>query len=119
MIQQSLFCKMVELADKYKGSEKTKYQAAAKKFRLPYWDYFRPRGAQVKFPGIINNGVTTYKYDFSLPKIFTEETIMIKKWDVPLPFPMKNPFRSYTFPAGGIRKEEWASAGKGVSGFFI
>lgn len=41
---------MLELAKTYTDSER--YLKAASEFRLPYWDYFRPRNFDTVFPGV-------------------------------------------------------------------
>ncbi len=41
---------MVEIAQNFANSEK--YLKEAQSFRLPYWDYYRPRSYETVFPGI-------------------------------------------------------------------
>lgn len=48
--KQTIFVKMVEIARKFTDSEK--YLKAAQSFRLPYWDYYRPRSYETVFPGV-------------------------------------------------------------------
>lgn len=51
---------MINVADQYDDANvKSEYEAAALEFRLPYWDYYRPRAGAVEFPGIVDNGTTT------------------------------------------------------------
>ena len=100
----------VEIADSYDEQYKGRYQKAALRFRLPFWDYYRPRGGEVKFPGIINNGLTSYPYDYSCPKVFTTEFIMIKRAPDDKLVPIKNPLYDFSFPSGGLlEKRDWDS----------
>lgn len=41
---------MMEVAQTFEDSEK--YVKAAQEFRLPYWDYYRPRSYETVFPGV-------------------------------------------------------------------
>jgi len=71
---------MVEIAQKYDPPHRERYLKAAKEFRLPYLDYFRPRGGEVTFPGrrVGNSTRTSFPYDFRLPDIFNEKKIALK-----------------------------------------
>ena len=63
------------------------------------------------FPGIFQGGATSFKYDFSVPKIFTEAQIMLKTPDSPDTLqPVNNPFLSFAFLAasGEIPAADWA-----------
>ena len=107
---------MLELADKYPAAEKEKYKAAAQKFRLPYWDYFRPRGGPVRFPGIVDGGSTTFRYNFNLPRIMWEDELTVKRWDSDKPVRFPNPFRFFKFPSkGGIPGDNWSILDRNVS----
>lgn len=71
---------MINVVDQYNdASVRSEYETAALEFRLPYWDYYRPRGGAVTFPGIVDEGQTTaYAYDYKLPEIFTVSKVMIR-----------------------------------------
>lgn len=69
---------MVEIAGKYDQPHRQRYLDAAKSFRLPYLDYFRPRGGNVSFPGISRGSKTSFPYDFRLPDIFNEQKVALK-----------------------------------------
>ena len=90
---------MVDIANKdYDKSLRQKYLDAAKAFRLPYFDYFRPRGHDITFPGVVDdNGMTSFPYDFTLPTIFNEEEVAITKPPLDKPDKIRNPLYSYKF----------------------
>jgi len=92
--------KVQQIAAKYTDpAVRAVYQEAAKNFRLPYWDYFRPRGGKVQFPGIIDGeGDTSYPYDFSMPRVLTEEWVMVRTTPNNELVKVRNPLNSYSFP---------------------
>ncbi|OBS26116.1 hypothetical protein FPOA_00059 [Fusarium poae] len=104
MMEQTLFRQVANVAKRFSESnipsgQKTKYLAAAQQFRLPYWDYFRPRGSKVTFPGVTNpkHGTTTAPYDWSAPQIFTLPEVMVRRLPDNKLVPMPNPFFQYQF----------------------
>jgi len=105
---------MAEIVKRYPAQFQSKYEAALKEFRLPYWDYFRPRNdTTVNMPGIVEpGGQTHFDYDFSLPRIFVDEEVLVRHYknnDELRPFP--NPFAKYSFPeAGGLSQDDWILA---------
>lgn len=104
---------MVEIAQQYESETTRKeYLDAAKQFRMPYWDYFRPRGGKVTFPGIINKekGTTTYPFDYSAPRIFTDEKIMLRQPPLNKSEPITNPFWHFVFSkhGGTLQDNEWS-----------
>lgn len=87
---------MLPIAGSYtNAARKDAYLKAVEKFRLPFWDYHRPRDYDAVFPGVTQEDDTTkFPYDFSVPQILTLEEI-----NVPLPpedtsTPIKNPLYS-------------------------
>ena len=100
---------MHEIAKTFSNSPK--YRETAQKFRLPFWDYFRPRGNDAIFPGITGpNGTAKFDYDFSIPQILTLQKVMIR---VPPNDDIKlehNPLRTFWFPVkGGIKERDWSN----------
>ena len=110
---------MYEIALKF--SPAYKYIKAVMDFRLPYWDYFRPRDFRIEFPGINGRrdkhgnldpkdpGFTSYPYDFGVPQILTLEKVIVQ-----LPGGRskleENPLRTYWFPLGEVIPEkQWAA----------
>lgn len=74
---------------------------AANNFRLPYWDYWKPRGrGLVTFPGVVNDDGkrTSFKYDFRIPDIFVATKVMVRRPEVAKLVPMDNPLVSFSFP---------------------
>lgn len=93
---------------------------AVKQFRLPFWDYFRPRGGNCRFPGVrdLKRGTTGYEWDFSIPNILEVETVMVYKPSGKNDLPEKefqlqeidNPLNKFKFPEdNSIKDEEWAA----------
>ena len=90
---------MVEISGKYDPPYRQKYLDAAKAFRLPYLDYFRPRDGEVKFPGISQNATeTSFPYNFRLPDILNEKKVALR---LPphdeLRYDIDNPLYTYKF----------------------
>jgi tyrosinase len=95
---------MLEIAGKFKDTKR--WTDAAKHFRLPYWDYYRPRGRRSSFPG------GTASYDFSVPKTITEPNIMLFRPgatadEEKVRKRTKNPLYSYEFPQDNFMKQQW------------
>lgn len=112
---------MAEIAGQYPETidgkpVRARYLAALKEFRLPYWDYYRPREQRATtFPGITaGNGKTVFPYDYYLPKIFTTPSITVRQTsDDKLVTLKDNPLYRYQFPdgaQGGFGTDDWASA---------
>ncbi len=89
---------MVEIAGKYDPPHRQRYQTAAKAFRLPYLDYFRPRDGQVNFPGVQSGTQTSFPYNFRLPDILNEPKVALR---IPpldnIKYDIDNPLYTYKF----------------------
>ena len=109
MLEQTLFLKMVEVANSYDEPHRAEYLSAVTNFRLPYWDYFRPRGGEVTFPGVLDGRETTYPFDYSLPRVFTEKDISVfaPPNNELKPLARGNPFRSHPFNNDESGTIEW------------
>jgi len=95
---------MAEIAQRYDPPYRQTYLDAAKGFRLPYYDYFRARGGRVTFQGVKDPSVrrTSFDWDFSLPKIFNEPLVSLKKWPQNVLTPdQANPLYAYKFTEAG------------------
>ncbi|KAF5987868.1 Tyrosinase [Fusarium coicis] len=105
MMEQTLFRQVANVAKRFSESnipdeEKKKYLDAAKKFRIPYWDYYRPRSyTKPIFPGVAKpeDGTTTGPLDFGAPQIFTVSKVMVRRLPDNKLIPMANPFLQFTF----------------------
>jgi tyrosinase len=78
MMKQAIFKVMLDIVDT-KFGESDAYREAIQHFRLPYLDYYRPRGGTVSFPGAGIGGMTSFKYNFKLPGILVVEEVMVLK----------------------------------------
>lgn len=108
---------MAEIAEEFPQSQRPKYRAAVKKFRLPYWDYYRPRGhGKTTFPGVkFGGGKTSFDWDFSIPQIFTLEKVMIRTPENDELHLADNPLNWFSFPkTGSIPEDEWSILGVDV-----
>ena len=118
MVEQTIFTKMLDIAEQFPGANKQTYRDAAKEFRLPYWDYYRPRGKTATFPGVVDKGTTSFKYDFSVPQIFTVDKIMLKTPTKNQLTLSSNPLHLFNFPeTGGIPVNEWKIIGSDSARF--
>lgn len=96
MIEQTIYKQMVGLAEQYPDANRQTYRDAVKKFRLPYWDHYRPRSK------------TAAGYDFSVPQIFTVGKIMLKTPAKNQLESKSNPLQLFNLPkAGGIPVDPW------------
>ena len=107
---------MLVIAKSFKDPEP--HLQAVKEFRLPFWDYLRPRGGNTRFPGVKDDvhGTTGYGWDFSIPYILEVEKVMVyKPFDQSQPDrqedelqEMDNPLFGFSFPkSDGISDSEW------------
>lgn len=87
--------------------DKKKYAAAAKEFRLPYWDYYRPRGYEVTIPGVVDGTTTTSPYDYHAPQIFTLPEVMVKRLPDNKLVNMPNRFFQYAFSIDDSKRINW------------
>lgn len=92
-----------------------KYQQAAQRFRLPYWDYLKPREHKTTtFNGAGGSGTTSFPYNFDLPLVLTVDQVMVYQPQaeggnetqlVPIP----NPLLTFYFPAkDSVTPREWS-----------
>jgi hypothetical protein len=102
-------------SSKVSEDDKKKYIAAAKNFRLPYWDYYRPRDYTVTIPGVVDGNTTTSPYDYHAPKIFTLKKIMVKVLPDNELKAMENPFFNYQFEAADSSRIQWKFSDLDVS----
>lgn len=103
---------MAEIAERYPENAKTKYRDGLKQFRLPYWDYYRPRGKNAKFNGITNlDGTTNFPYDFSVPQIFTVASVKVRRTSDDQFDTIDNPLSRFMFPqTGSLSADDWKTA---------
>ncbi|CZT49606.1 uncharacterized protein RSE6_10479 [Rhynchosporium secalis] len=99
LVEQTIYLQMAEIAGKYDEPHRQKYLDAAKTFRLPYLDYFRPRDGKVEFPGLKPNASrTSFPYNFRLPDILNEEKIALRlPPNNELAYDIDNPLYTYKF----------------------
>ncbi|KAL8787253.1 MAG: hypothetical protein Q9195_007863 [Heterodermia aff. obscurata] len=109
--EQALYLTMIGLIESFVDEKvKANYRDAAQLFRLPYWDYYRPRGDEVHFAGVTQRQAkqTSFPFDFSLPQIFTMEEVMVRlppSNEIKL---VKNPLYTYKFPPEAkSKKADW------------
>lgn len=111
---------MIDIVNRYNEPLKTRFLDAAINFRLPYFDYFRPRAGpgRFTFPGVISNGQTAYDYDFSAPAIFTVPSVTVRYYPDGKPRQLaRNPLHHYAFQAksGQLSAQEWDTISRDVS----
>lgn len=118
MLEQSLFRQAANIVDRFNRStklsdaDKKTYKDALDNFRLPYYDYYRPRGGKTEFPGVFANNKTVADYDYHLPLIFTTPQIMAKTLPDNEFVPVVNPFFNYRFEPSDFSKDEWENIPK-------
>lgn len=107
---------MLSIANQFQ--QPSTWVEAVKEFRLPFWDYLRPRGGNTRFPGVKDPdwGTTGYGWDFSIPYILETEDVMVyKPYDKDNPQiketdlqQIKNPLFAFDFPKkNGISDAEY------------
>ena len=107
---------MHDIAKTFTPSQK--HIDAVKEFRLPYWDYYRPRDYYIEFPGITDEAgrvSTAYPFDFGVPQIFTLEKVIIRLPSGKLKLE-SNPLCTFWFPLGdAIPEKQWNQMSMEVS----
>jgi len=100
---------MLDKATEFDNAYKKSYLEAVEKFRLPYWDYFRPRGTNATYPGITRPGkVTKSDYDFRMPDIFNQEKVMVRIAPQKELLPIENPLYTFKWDKDhGIQMKHW------------
>lgn len=91
---------MIELVKRWVPEvERADQIKAANNFRLPYWDYWKPRGGPVTFPGVLSKGKqTSFDYDFRMPDILVAKKVMVRKPETDKLIPIDNPLAFFNFP---------------------
>ena len=108
MMEQSILRAMLGIVNRdFRNSEV--YQKAVLRFRLPYWDPFRPRGGQVNFPGIGPGGMVSFPYDFKLPEILNVANVTVLESETSTKLTsISNPLYQFAFPpSGSVSTQEW------------
>ncbi|KAI9692221.1 MAG: hypothetical protein M1822_006451 [Bathelium mastoideum] len=110
MMEQAIYLRMVKIAGDFHDSKD--HLDAAQKFRLPYWDYYRPRDYGVTFPGVIRGKQTSFPYEFNIPQIFNLEKVVVRAAPEGNKKTLSNPLCSFWFPfEGGLDNErDWTLA---------
>ncbi|KAF2024105.1 Di-copper centre-containing protein [Setomelanomma holmii] len=121
LFEQTIYLQMVDIAKTYDELHRTKYVNACKDFRLPYLDYFRPRGGQVSFPGVRGDRdppLTSFDYDFRLPDVFNAKTVTVRIAPDDAPQDdFENPLYAYKFSeqTGQLPKQDRDSIARSYS----
>lgn len=107
---------MLGIVKEYDHSIQPRYRAAARAFRFPYWDYFRPRDVDAKFPGITLEGNRTrYSYDFRMPDVFNVTEVMIRMPPHDRMEVRRNPLYNFKFTDKLNLDRDWSRAKLNVS----
>ena len=107
---------MLVIIREFNSSRRPKYLAAAKAFRLPYWDYFRPRDVDARFPGIKLEGLRTrYDYDFRMPDVLNVRDVMVRMPPDDRLSLRSNPLYSFKFTDELNLDKDWVKADLRVS----
>ncbi|KAK3319425.1 hypothetical protein B0H66DRAFT_603970 [Apodospora peruviana] len=98
LLEQTLYRTMYTIAESYTDSAvRSRYLEAVQEFRLPYYDYFRPRGGEVTF-NLGGGRSKTFPWDFRLPDVFMEPTLTVRFAPDDKPKDgIPNPLYSYRF----------------------
>lgn len=110
---------MLEIANSYNEPFKSEYVKAVDEFRLPFWDYFRPRGGRVVFPGIHGDEKTSFPYDYNLPRVLRDSNLMVNKAPDNKRDQISNPFCTFLFVDDKIPPSEWDYMDGNVCGSFF
>ena len=100
---------MIEIAKSFDEPHKNAYLDAAQLFRLPYWDFYRPRKEkETIFPGVVQGQKASFPFDYSVPKILSESNIMVRKPPHnKLEVLDRNPLGSFEFSKFKVSDKEW------------
>jgi len=102
---------MIDIAESFAERYRKVYLNAAQLFRLPYWDFHRPRKEKrVVFPGVVQGRTASFPFDYSVPEILSEDAVMVRK---PPHNTLErlghNPLGSFRFSKFKILDKEWDS----------
>ena len=107
---------MLAIVKKFSQSLQLTYRAAAKAFRFPYCNYFRPRDVDARFPGIKLEGFRTkYDYDSRMPDIMNVKDVMIRMPPDDNLEMRSNPLYTFKFSDLMNLDRDWSRAKLGVS----
>lgn len=100
---------MQDIAAKFSDE---KYHAAAKQFRLPYWDWIKPRQERTtEFPGQGQGGNDTvsFPYSFDMPLACQKEQLRVyQPGDETKLVSIANPLLTYHFPKkNSVTTADW------------
>ena len=99
---------MHDIAGRYSEVDKAKYQIAAGRFRLPFWDPFMPRREMDRTKKDKDEQV---KSVFGIPDILSRSNVYIVHWNENGPKTISNPLQSFAFPGdkvlGKKHREIW------------
>jgi tyrosinase len=99
---------MIQVVEKDFKDEK--YFDAVRRWRLPYWDYYRPRGGPVSWGSVGRDNRTSFDYDCGIPDVFTFPFLKIRTTLKGDTAPFANPLLKFKFPAeedGGLDTNDW------------
>lgn len=111
MMEQTLYAECLKIANRFNTQQ---YKDAAKRFRLPYWDWIKPRARRTtNFPGV--GGRVSYPFNYDLPLCLTAEQLMVFDVENPLQLtPIDNPLLTFVFPTtGGLSSNEFNALDRG------
>jgi tyrosinase len=116
LLEQEIYRRMLRIVKEYDPLYQSKYRTAARAFRFPYWDYFRPRDVDARFPGIKYEGRRTrFEYDFRMPDIFNVKEVMLRLPPHDRLEPRGNPLYNFRFSEKFNLDRDWARAKLNVS----
>jgi len=99
MQKQAVANKIQDIANQFKTEpEKSVYQQAAKRFRLPFWDPYLPRN-KVARTATVNEKI------WGFPKILTAKDVWVKRPNSAELVPMANPLYAFNFPNQALSKK--------------
>ncbi|KJX93717.1 tyrosinase precursor like protein [Zymoseptoria brevis] len=109
LFEQTLYSAVQDIAAKFSDE---KYHAAAKQFRLPYWDWIKPRQERTtEFPGQGQGGNDTvsFPYSFDMPLACQKEQLRVyQPGDETNLVSIANPLLTYHFPKkNSVTTADW------------
>ena len=95
---------MHEIAGRYSEVDKPKYQIAAGRFRLPFWDPVMPRSKmdKTKQAKTEKEKMEQIKSVFGIPDILSRSEVYVVHWNANGPKTIPNPLQSFVFPGDRV-----------------
>ncbi len=97
---------MKKIADEYPDPDKAKYQSAANRFMLPFWDPLMPRNNVVPNALLQSTTIDVDETIWGLPKILAAKYVWVIRPTGTKLEPINNPLYQFNIPSDEVLKNK-------------